>query len=322
MVDSSRPDLPPSGDRQVPRGVDPHAAHRWRARMARAPQPPWLHTELASRMAQRLPIIRRAPGRALLWPQTSASAASLVLAVWPRCECWGIAEQPVDRPEPVLTWWQRCMGWLISRGSNATASQSIGVDHITPASVDMVWSHLHVHTHPSPPDLMRQWLRALTVEGFLMFSTWGPGSLPELRALYGRRGLGPAMAEWVDMHDWGDLLVQVGFADPVMDQETLTLTFSTPEAALAELRALGGNTHPLRFPGLRTRRWRDCLLEDLRELGRQRADGRIPLSFEVVYGHAFKPQARFAVSAETRVDAEQLRQAARAARSVPGASAT
>lgn len=317
MVDSSPSDLPPSGDRQGPKGVDPRAMRRWRERLAGARQQPWLHDEIASRMAQRLPIIRRAPSRALLWPQASASASSLVHAVWPQCECWGIHEPSVDRPEPqALTWWERCTLWLTRRGRRTTASQSIGVNDITPASVDMVWSPLHVHAHANPPDLMRQWLRALTVEGFLMFSTWGPGSLPELRTLYGRRGFGPAMAEWVDMHDWGDLLVQVGFADPVMDQEMLTLTFSTPESALAELRALGGNTHPHRFPGLRSRKWRDGLLEDLRELGRQRADGRIPLSFEVVYGHAFKPQARFAVSAETRVDAEQLRQAARAARSV------
>ena len=86
------------------------------------------------------------------------------------------------------------------------------------------------------------------------------------------------------------MLVHGGFADPVMDQETLVLTWSSPQALLAELRGLGGHLGVHRHTGLRTPRWRDHLLRALAQ--RADAQGRIGLSFELVYGHAYKPAPR------------------------------
>jgi malonyl-CoA O-methyltransferase len=110
------------------------------------------------------------------------------------------------------------------------------------------------------------------------------------------------------MHDLGDMLVAAGFAEPVMDQEPLRLTWATPHAALAELRSLGTNADPARFAGLRTPRWRARLHAALAE--RAQADGRVALGFEVVYGHAFKPAPR--VAGETRVAVDDLQRMARA----------
>jgi malonyl-CoA O-methyltransferase len=101
------------------------------------------------------------------------------------------------------------------------------------------------------------------------------------------------------MHDLGDMLVEAGFADPVMDQETLRLTYSSPAAALGELRVFGANSDCTRFAGLRTPRWRARLLEALG--ARTDAKGRVVLEFEVVYGHAFKAAPRAKVAAHTEV---------------------
>ena len=152
---------------------------------------------------------------------------------------------------------------------------------------------------------MVAWQRALDVDGFLMFSTLGPGSLRELVQLYGRLGWPVPMAPFVDMHDLGDMLVQAGFADPVMDQETLTLNWPSSEALLAELRLLGGNIDPHRMPGLRTPRWRARLLQALDSLAGP--DGRIALGFEVVYGHAFKAVPRPRMAGETAVSLDDMR---------------
>lgn len=310
MADDLRADLPTSGDRQGPMGADPIATRRWRQHLASATQAPWLHSEVASRMAQRLTIMRQPASTALLWPHAPGGGASQVHAVWPRCRCHAVDDSGLTAPtQPPGAWWRR---WLDAWRGYASSVNANGA--AAPGSVEMVWSNLYVHTHPNPQALMAQWLSALQVGGYLMFSTWGTGSLPQLRQIYAEHGFGPPMASWVDMHDWGDLLVHAGFADPVMDQEMVTLTFSTPEAALAELRALGGNTHPGRHAGFRGRRWRERLLQALHQTGAQRPDGRVCLGFEVVYGHAFKPQPRMAVAVETRVDVEQLRQAARQAR--------
>jgi malonyl-CoA O-methyltransferase len=157
-----------------------------------------------------------------------------------------------------------------------------------------------------PPALFAAWRRALGADGFVMFSTLGPGSLPELRAVYAAEGWGEPHVPFVDMHDLGDMLVQAGFADPVMDQETLTLTYGSAEQLLAELRGWGGNAVPGRSPALRGRAWR----ERLRQALQSRADdqGRIHLTLELVYGHAFQaPERGPAVAAETAVDLATMR---------------
>ena len=86
---------------------------------------------------------------------------------------------------------------------------------------------------------MAQWHRALAVDGYLMFSCLGPDTAKELRAVYADMGWPPAGHAFTDMHDWGDMLVQAGFAEPVMDMERITLTFATPQRLLEELRELG-----------------------------------------------------------------------------------
>lgn len=106
-------------------------------------------------------------------------------------------------------------------------------------------------------------------------------------------GWPPAGHSFTDMHDWGDMLIQTGFAEPVMDMETITLSFATPERLLQELRELGRNLHPQRFAGLRGQQWRDRLLHAVDQHLRL-PDGQLGISFEIVYGHAFKAAPRSA----------------------------
>ena len=105
------------------------------------------------------------------------------------------------------------------------------------------------------------------------------------------------------MHDLGDMLIEAGFAEPVMDQETVTLNWPDAEALLAELRTLGGNADLARAGGLRTPRWRRELLAVLQPA----AESRPALEFEVVYGHAIRPRPRLPMAAETRVGLEAMR---------------
>jgi malonyl-CoA O-methyltransferase len=140
-----------------------------------------------------------------------------------------------------------------------------------------------------------------------MFSCLGPDTLRELRQVYERAGWPPAGHAFTDMHDWGDMLVHAGFAEPVMDMERITLTFSSAQAVLDELRTLGRNSHLARHPGLRGRRWHVQLLHAL-ETGLPRdGQGRLLLTFEIIYGHASKPLPRVPVSAEQSVSVADLR---------------
>jgi malonyl-CoA O-methyltransferase len=169
-----------------------------------------------------------------------------------------------------------------------------------------------LHGALDPQAVMAAWHRALQVDGFLMFSTLGPGSLAGLRALFAAQGWPPPYAPFVDMHDLGDMLLEAGFADPVMDQETITLTWPSGDALLAELRQLGGNVDPRRFPGLRTPRWRRRLAAALEA---EAGPGERPrLTLEVVYGHAFRAAPRPRLAAETSLPLDDMRTLVRAGR--------
>jgi malonyl-CoA O-methyltransferase len=114
------------------------------------------------------------------------------------------------------------------------------------------------------------------------------------------------------MHDLGDMLVHAGFADPVMDQETLRLSWQTPQALLAELRSLGGNVSSQRAAGLRTPRWKARLERELLSLAGP--DGRLTMSFEIAYGHAFKALPRAQAGEPTTVSLDDMRALVRSGR--------
>jgi len=277
------------------------AARHHRARLARAVQPPWLHGEVARRMAERLPIIRQPPQRWLDWWAYLGGSATAVRAAYPQAQRTAVEPDAALRNRSLALlppWWSR-RRW----GPHAETVWLTG--GVEPASADMLWANMMLHVCTDIGQLFASWHRVLAPDGFVMFSTLGPGTLPELRLLYEGEHWGPAFYPFADMHDLGDLLVHAGFADPVMDQEQLTLTWSSPLAALQELRALGGNLHAARHPGLRTPRWRERLLAQLER--RRDADGRVALSFEVVYGHAVRPRARARLAPVSTVSLHDLR---------------
>jgi len=261
-------------------------------------------------MAARLPVIRRAPAHWLDWWGFAGGSEPAVRAVLPASRRDIVEPTEALRARSLAA--VRRPWWALGRAAVAAMLES----ELAAAAAPMVWANMVLHACTDAPQMLARWQAALAPEGFLMFSTLGPDTLRELRALYAEAGWGAPHPPFTDMHDIGDQLVQGGFADPVMDQERLTLHWSTPEALLAELRTLGGNIGRDRVPGLRTPRWRARLLAALRE--RADAQGRIGLSFEVVYGHAFKALPRARAGAPTVVPLEQVRASLAAHRAKPG----
>ena len=199
------------------------------------------------------------------------------------------------------------------RGAGRIAAADVReASELPDGTAQLLWSNMALHMASDPAAWLTRWRRLVGVDGFLMFSTFGPDTLAELRALYRELGWAAPAQAFVDMHDVGDLLVHAGFADPVMDQQHLTLHWPGPRELLAELRSLGGNLDPARHRGLRTPRWRSRLEAALRE--RADATGRIALGFEIVYGHAFVAAPRVPVAPRTEVPLADLRAMARRGR--------
>jgi malonyl-CoA O-methyltransferase len=173
--------------------------------------------------------------------------------------------------------------------------------------VDMLWANMLLHHTHLPRALLARWHGLLRENGFLMFSCLGPDSLKELRGVYSQLGWSPPAQPFTDMHDWGDMLVQAGFAEPVMDMERITLSYAGASALLAELRTLGRNVHLLRDPRTRGRAWLAQLHEGLEAHMPRSDDGRLLLTFEVVYGHAHKGAPRIPVAPASAVSLQDMR---------------
>lgn len=161
---------------------------------------------------------------------------------------------------------------------------------IKAASIDLVWSNLTLHWVGDPQRAFAECRRVLRVGGLLSFTTFGPDTLKELRAAFLAADRATHVSRFIDMHDLGDMLVHAGFADPVMDMETLILTYGDAIGLMRDLKAVGEHNVTAGRPrGMMGRqRWQRMLAA----LETTRRDGRLPASFEVVYGHAWKPEPR------------------------------
>lgn len=293
----------------APRELDEKAVSTALRRLAAQPSPPWLHQEVARRMAERLQVIKLQPERILDWWSFLGAGAELLDAAYPQ------AQRVAVEPDAALAERSRAASrrpWWSPRRLRGSAAAVLAETQELPGGMQLVWANMMLHATREPPAVLARWERSLAAEGFVMFSCFGPDTLRELRELYARLGWPPPMAGFVDMHDLGDMLVHAGFADPVMDQETLTLSWADAPALLAELRTLGANASPARFAGLRTPRWRAALERELQAL--TGADGRLSMRFEIAYGHAFKAAPRLRAGEPTTVSLDDMRALVRAGR--------
>jgi malonyl-CoA O-methyltransferase len=179
--------------------------------------------------------------------------------------------------------------WLLPRLLRARAPLVLADAGALPfagASIGLVWSNMMLHWSANPLLVFQEALRVLEPGGLLMFSTLGPGTLRELRACF--TDACAHTLHFTDMHDTGDMLVECGFIDPVLDVETLRLTYRSLKDLVTELRQNGATcAAPDRRRALMGRdAWR-AVENRFRE---HAVDGRLPATFEVIYGHAIRRQ--------------------------------
>jgi len=270
----------------------------------------FLRREIASRMREKLALVKIEPMRVLDGGCGAGADLPELQRMYPNAHLLAI-----DAALPMLVQIQQqqraatsALGRLLSKWTPAALRSEQGAAllcadfahlPIAAQSVDLIWSNLALHWHPQPDLIFAEWRRVLRTEGLLMFSCFGPDTLIELREAFAEADDMPHVLPFVDMHDFGDMLVNVGFATPVMDMEKITLTYQDPHKLLADVRALGGNPLATRRRGLSGKNAHRALLAALE---RQRgADGRIKLTFEVVYGHAFRPMSRKTTAGESIV---------------------
>lgn len=254
----------------------------------------FLYREMARRMGERLDMIRIDPQQILDGGCGLGADRSMLCLRYPKARWIG-----VDSSLGMLTEGQSedlaTTGFfrrLFNRGRSSGRSR-IGADlsalPIRYQSMDLVWSNAALHWIDDLPAMLQEFHRVLCVGGLLMFSLFGPDTLKELRlatqAVMRSSKRVDRSQSFVDMHDIGDMLVHSGFSDPVMDMETLTLTYADPWQALLELKKMGScvATDYVNI-GLTSRGFWD----QVKAHWPKDDQGRFKLTFELVQGHAWK----------------------------------
>ena len=273
----------------------------------------FLYGEVARRMDERLRLVRLTPDRILDAGCGAGAQLSLLHSRYPQAHLTGQDHNPdllklaQKHAKNILPHgWREWIGRMRGRPTPATWIQcDLAHTNLPAESVDLVWSNLALHWHPAPHEVLQEWGRIIRPNGLVFFSCFGPATMQELRQALASADLATATPNFVDMHDFGDLLIEKGFADPVMDQEVLTLTYPTPEKLLQDVKSLGGNPALQRRSGLTTRHWRQRLLDALAQ--QRKPDGRIHLTVEVAYGHAWRSAIRRGQAGETRISVSAIK---------------
>jgi malonyl-CoA O-methyltransferase len=261
-----------------------------------------LQREVGARMAERLGIIKLTPGAILDAGCGTGEALGELRTRYPAAQifgldlAWNMTLAARRRTTPDLAGERSLLARLLGARAAATVPTprmvcgDITQLPLKAGCVDLVWSNLALQWVDAPPQAFAEFHRVLNVGGLLSFTTFGPDTLRELRAAFAAVDAATHVNRFVDMHDLGDMLVETGFADPVMDMEMMTLTYADATALMRELKALGAHNVTASRPRGMMGRQRWHRMQDA--LDAFRREGRLPASFEVIYGHAWKPAPR------------------------------
>ncbi len=248
-----------------------------------------LQREVCERMAERLQYVKSEPGVILDAGSGTGYGAHLLRGRFARARVVELDLAPAmlgasRRKQPG---WRRLLPFL------AEPAQVCGDIERLPfrsGSIGMIWSNLAMQWCNDFDATFAGMWQALENGGLLMFSTFGPDTLKELRQAFGALDGYAHVNRFPDMHDIGDALMRNGFAAPVMDMETITLTYDDLAGLMRDLKALGAhNANQGRGRGLLGKAAWQRLQQQYEML---RRNGKLPATYEVVYGHAWKGEKK------------------------------
>lgn len=244
-----------------------------------------LQREVCVRMLEKLDIIKLQPEHVLDVGSGTGWGTRQLGERYPKAEITAldIAIGMLQAARGTSGWWQK----LFAGRRESYLCADVEALPIASGSVDMMWSNLALQWCNDLPATFVELQRVIKVDGLLMFSTFGVDTLRELRAAFHGVDGYNHLSRFADMHDVGDMLVNAGFADPVMEMERITLTYDDVRAVMQDLKSIGAhNATAGRAPGMMGKAaWRR-VTENYEKL---RHDGKLPATFEIIYGHAWKP---------------------------------
>ena len=259
-----------------------------------------LQNEVCRRMLARLDYIKLAPATILDAGAGTGNAIPGLLGRYSQARviALDIALNMVQHARRRRPWWRG----LIDRGRPRLVAVCGDIERLplAPRCADLVWSNLAIQWTDEPQHAFAEMHRVLAPGGLVLFSSFGPDTLKELRTAFQSVDHNTHVHRFIDMHDVGDRLVACGFADPVMDMEVVTLTYDDVRGLMRDLKAIGAHNATLGRPAGLAGKGQFAKLA--RNYEAFRRDGKLPATFEVVYGHAWKPALRVSPTGHPVID--------------------
>jgi malonyl-CoA O-methyltransferase len=245
-----------------------------------------LQREVGQRLVERLDWVKLAPARVLDAGCGTGGISRALALRYPEAQVLGldIAAGMLRMAHQAEPWWRRKLPFL-SRHAPLYVGGDLERLPLADSSVQLLCSNLALQWSNDLAATFAELRRVLAPGGLLMFSTFGPDTLRELRQAFAGLDAYTHVNRFMDMHDIGDELTYAGFATPVVDMEFITLTYTDLMSLLRELKAIGAhNVTTGRGHGLMGKNaWRGMLAN----YEKLRRDGRLPATYEVIYGHAW-----------------------------------
>ncbi|MDX1570003.1 MAG: malonyl-ACP O-methyltransferase BioC [Xanthomonadales bacterium] len=234
-----------------------------------------LQREVEARLLERLDLMSLVPDRVLDLGCGLGNSTNALAARYPDAEVIG-----VDLAFPMLATGQH-RGWRVCADA-ATLP-------LADTSCDLLFSNLMLQWAPSLPTMLDSFRGVLRSQGLLLFSTFGPDTLMELRHAWSESDGEVHVNDFADMHQIGDILVEAGYVDPVMDVERITVTYPDVMTLMRDLKAIGAHNVDSRRRRTLTGKRRLRRMIEVYESEFRMDDGRLPATYEVIYGHALGP---------------------------------
>lgn len=266
-----------------------------------------LQRAIADRMLERLDVVKLVPASVLDIGSGTGYVARALMRRYPRARLHAAdLAHAMVRQARAHTRFRR---WL-ARTPGAFVCADLERLPFAEASFDMIVSNLTLQWC-DPVAVFAECRRALRPGGLFMFTTFGPDTLVELRAAWHAVDERPHVHGFLDMHDLGDLLVRAGFAEPVMDVERFTLTYADVLDVLRDLKRLGA--HNAAHGRARGLTGKTSFRRFKQAYEAMRVDGRIPATYEAVYGLAWAPETtpRRAVDGAVAIPLADIRRQSR-----------
>jgi malonyl-CoA O-methyltransferase len=239
-----------------------------------------LQSCIAGRLAERLELMRIAPRRILDAGSGTGTGRRLLRARYRRAHTVSI-----DIALPMVLADRRHDRRPWSRASYVCGDAA--ALPFADGSFELLYSNLMLQWCNDAEAVLREFRRVLGSDGLLMFSTFGPDTLRELRVCWQEVDARSHVNAFIDMHDLGDALIRCGFAGPVLETEYMTLTYADVRSLAADLKSVGA--HNVTAGRNRALTGKDAWARMCAAYERFRRDGRLPATFEVVSGHAWVP---------------------------------